>query len=657
MRIATRPGRRVILRAACLLVALLIYLPIASPAQQDRQLVQNGSAQSTTANKRIALVIGNGAYASAPPLKNPPNDARDVAAALKALGFDVTSGTNVNQRDMKRMIREFGLKLKGGGSGLFYYAGHGVQSKGRNYLIPVDANIQSEAEVEDSGVDAALVLNFMDDAQNGLNIVILDACRNNPFARSFRSASDGLAQVDAPTGTLIAYATAPGRVASDGTGQNGLYTSELLKQMQVPGVSITDMFMRVRGEVMKQTANKQVPWEASSLVGSFYFSGAPGESSASTSVSKIDPTAFELSYWETIKTSQSADDFKAYLEKYPEGQFARLARNRITTLEPAAKTAEPSSPARGGQAELTFWDSIKNSTSADDYRAYLEKYPNGEFAVLAKRRLVPLEAAEKEKAKTDEIARNTKTFVGRYGRWAATLSYNHPGRLIVTPTRIEFVYDDVEENKFDGKIFDPDVITCADLGEARIESEFVREIRNGNNKYRFMAQSGTDAAAALSAMRYACANPGKNFSGATADKPNEESSVDPTAKIFGGYFGVMSAGFTARPGKLIISPAGIQFNWDKGTAGIAESRSDGLTGSKAVDYKLHPDPPPTLLQCSYFSLAKTDGFFIREINMNDMGALLEVIGTGGAVARFRASSPAEAVSALAAVREICNKRP
>src|SRR5713101_7017636 len=161
----------------------------------------------------------------------------------KTLGFDVTSGINVNQRDMKRLIREFGLKLKTGGSGLFYYAGHGVQSKGRNYLIPIEADIQSEIEVEDAGVDVNLVLGYMDDAQNGLNIVILDACRDNPFARSFRSATNGLAQVDAPTGTLIAYATAPGRVASDGTGQNGLYTSELLKQMRVPEVSVTDMFM------------------------------------------------------------------------------------------------------------------------------------------------------------------------------------------------------------------------------------------------------------------------------------------------------------------------------------------------------------------------------------------------------------------------------
>jgi hypothetical protein len=390
------------LAATCIL-SLFLFQCIFSQ-EPNRQLIQNGP-QTSPLSKRIALVIGNGGYTSAPPLKNPPNDARDMAATLKTLGFDVTSGINVTQKEMKRLIREFGLKLKAGGSGLFYYAGHGVQSKGRNYLIPVDAEIQSEAEVEDSGVDAGLVLNYMDDAQNGLNIVILDACRNNPFARSFRSANDGLAQVDAPTGTLIAYATAPGRVASDGTNQNGLYTAELLKQMRTPGVSVTDMFMRVRAEVMKQTANKQVPWEASSLVGSFYFAGAPGESSVAANVPKIDPVAFELSYWETIKNSTSAEDFKAYLARYPQGQFVELAKNRIEVLKSATKPAETSSPTASGSAtELAFWDSIKNSTSAEDYRAYLEKYPNGEFAGLARRRLAPLEAIEKEKARAEAAA-------------------------------------------------------------------------------------------------------------------------------------------------------------------------------------------------------------------------------------------------------------
>ena len=338
-------------------IGSLLCLPSqSSHAQQDRQLQQTGST-TTNSGKRSALVIGNGAYQKAPPLRNPPNDARDMAVALRELGFDVTSGINTNQRDLKRLVREFGQKIKAGGSGLFYYAGHGVQSKGRNYLIPVDADIQSEAEVEDSAVDVNLVLGYMDEAQNGLNIVILDACRNNPFARSFRSASGGLAQVDAPTGTLIAYATAPGRVASDGTGQNGLYTSELLKQMRVPGLSATDMFMRVRAEIMKQTGSKQVPWEASSLVGAFYFSGQPTTASAGTAnntsaKSNVDPAAFELTYWDSIKNSKDPADFKSYLDQYPTGKFASLARNRLKTLEAPAgstnATNNPSSPKVGG---------------------------------------------------------------------------------------------------------------------------------------------------------------------------------------------------------------------------------------------------------------------------------------------------------------------
>jgi len=222
-----------------LFVLLLFSLP-AHP-QQGRQLVQENS---TASPRRIALVIGNGAYENAPPLKNPPNDAIDIADVLAKVGFSVEHGVNLTQRRMKAMIREFGQKLKGGGQRLFYFAGHGIQLRGRNYLIPVDANIQSETDVEDQGVDTNLMLGLMDEAGNGLNVVILDACRNNPFSRSFRSASNGLAQMDAPSGTLIAYATAPGSVASDGNARNGLYTQELLKSMLMPGLSIEEVFKR-----------------------------------------------------------------------------------------------------------------------------------------------------------------------------------------------------------------------------------------------------------------------------------------------------------------------------------------------------------------------------------------------------------------------------
>jgi len=266
---------------ALLVVVWFFALAPHSTAQQDnRQLSREQTEQTDSSQRRIALVIGNGAYTKAPPLKNPPNDARDIATTLKELGFDVANGVNVNQREMKRLIRDFGQKLKAGGSGLFYYAGHGVQSKGRNYLIPIEADVQSETDVEDQGVDVALVLGLMDEANNGLNVVILDACRNNPFARSFRSVSNGLAQVDAPSGTLIAYSTAPGKVARDGEGRNGAYTTELLQQMRVPGLRIEELLKRVRASLKQQTNGEQVPWESSSLIGDLYLNRVTSMSSA-----------------------------------------------------------------------------------------------------------------------------------------------------------------------------------------------------------------------------------------------------------------------------------------------------------------------------------------------------------------------------------------
>jgi len=181
----------------------LILLSASSTYAQER-----GMGVRSSSERRVAMVIGNSAYEVAP-LKNPVNDAHDMAQALTELGFEVIYRENLNKNDMKRAIREFGTKIRGGGVGLFYYAGHGVAVKGTNYLVPIDAKVEREEEVEYECVDADFVLLQMDDAGNRLNVVILDACRNNPFARGFRSASRGLVQMHAPSGTLIAYATAP----------------------------------------------------------------------------------------------------------------------------------------------------------------------------------------------------------------------------------------------------------------------------------------------------------------------------------------------------------------------------------------------------------------------------------------------------------------
>jgi len=224
---------------------------------------------------RIALVIGNGAYKSSP-LSNPVNDANDMAAALERLGFSVRLKINANQKSMENAIRDFGKELRSGGVGLFYFAGHGFQVQGRNYLIPIDADIESEADVKYESVDAGRVLSQMNEAENGLNIIILDACRDNPFARSFRSGEKGLAKMDAPTGSILAYATAPGSVAADGTGRNGRYTSELLKHIMTTGLPIELFFKRVRKDVISASGRKQVPWTESSLTGDFYFNNKRG---------------------------------------------------------------------------------------------------------------------------------------------------------------------------------------------------------------------------------------------------------------------------------------------------------------------------------------------------------------------------------------------
>jgi uncharacterized caspase-like protein len=204
--------------------------------------------------KRFALVIGNGSYKSAP-LRNPTNDAHDMALVLKTLGFEVTHLENAEYRAMVRAIRNFGKQLQNGGAGLFYFAGHGIQVNGRNYLIPVDAEIETESDVKFETVDAGRVLGKMEDAGNDLNIVILDACRDNPFSRSFRTSNQGLARMDAPKGSLIAYATAPGSIAADGEGRNGTYTKYLIKHIMTPGLIVEQVLKKVRVEVLKETNN------------------------------------------------------------------------------------------------------------------------------------------------------------------------------------------------------------------------------------------------------------------------------------------------------------------------------------------------------------------------------------------------------------------
>ncbi len=246
--------------------AALVLAAAAVAGAQSRDI----GVEGMRSEKRVALVVGNAAYPSSP-LRNPVNDARAMAQTLRALGFEVLARENAGEKDLKRAIEEFGDRLRGGGVGLFFYAGHGIQVGGRNYLVPVDAQIRTERDVEIEAIDAARVLARMDEARNRLNIVVLDACRDNPFGRSFRSSARGLAAIDAPSGTWIAYATSPGKLARDGEGANGLYTGELLQAMRQPGLKLEDVFKRVRQAVRTKTKGEQIPWEASSVEGDFFF--------------------------------------------------------------------------------------------------------------------------------------------------------------------------------------------------------------------------------------------------------------------------------------------------------------------------------------------------------------------------------------------------
>jgi uncharacterized caspase-like protein len=251
------------------------------------------TTERSMTEKRVALVIGNAKYLTSP-LRNPVNDARAIAQALRDVQFEVLAHEDLDYKRLRRAIVEFGAHLQTGAVGLFYFAGHGAQVNGRNYIIPIDAKINSENEIEVEAVDVASVLARMDTAKNRLNIVILDACRDNPFGRSFRTLSRGLASIDAPSGTLIAYATAPGRVAADGEGVNGIYTGELLKAVRQPGLALEEVFKRVGASVRRLTKDQQVPWYASSLEGAFSFTvTAPGRWIRPESVQWVGTTGFD----------------------------------------------------------------------------------------------------------------------------------------------------------------------------------------------------------------------------------------------------------------------------------------------------------------------------------------------------------------------------
>jgi uncharacterized protein YgiM (DUF1202 family) len=314
-------------------------------------------AQANT-ERRVALIIGNDAYKGLKRLDNGVNDARAMERELKSIGFETLLKVNANRKEMHGAISEFGNKLAAGSVGLFYYAGHGIQSGDKNFLVPVDAVLESEDDLVVDAIDVGRVMHAMEAARNKLNIVVLDACRDNPLPKGGRSGSRGLAVVQAPTGTFVAYATGPGKIAQDGDrGGNGVYTGELVKALREPGLKIEDVFKRAGNGVMEKTGGKQVPWTQASVQGDFYFRPpVAGVMTPSTGGAGVDK---ETVFWQSIQNSKQASDYEAYLITFPNGTFVGLAKRRIDGLKgtqvasasPAA-VPRPDPPARAEPAVL-----------------------------------------------------------------------------------------------------------------------------------------------------------------------------------------------------------------------------------------------------------------------------------------------------------------
>jgi Caspase domain len=317
--------------------------------------VWSGEAVGDSGAARVALVVGNGDYAAEiGKLKNPTSDAQMVADTLTGLGFEVALVTDADQKGMKRAIREFGQKLRETGPqgiGLFYYAGHGVQVDGENFLLPIGAEIQAEGDVELEAVSASSILSQMQFAGNAVNLVFLDACRNNPLAKANRSGTRGLARLDAPRGSFVGYSTAPGDVAADGDGANSPYALALAEELKKPGISVEEAHRNVRAKVLAQSADKQTPWDSSSLTGAVGLAAKVAEPTPQP-VAQAAPTQpqeasvdKEVVFWESIKGSADPADFEAYLAQYPQGTFVPLAKNKIAALKVPATPKPAPQPA------------------------------------------------------------------------------------------------------------------------------------------------------------------------------------------------------------------------------------------------------------------------------------------------------------------------
>ena len=334
------------------------------------------SIYDARAERRVALVIGNSAYANAAPLRNPGNDASDMADALRKVGFEVAIGLDFDQQKFAQAIQQFARALDGADVALFYYAGHGLQMNERNFLVSVDARLQNEFLLTSETIDLEAIVRLME-SKSSVNLVFLDACRNNPLADGLRQSlaatnrsaalGRGLARIE-PTGrdTLIAFAAAPGQVAVDGQGRNSPFTSSLLQHLGKPGLEVSVMLKQVAADVRRDTQNAQRPQQLSDMARVFYFARAeaaaapapaPAPVPAVPAVSNEDRTV-DVAFWNSVQAANDCEAVRAYIRRFPNGTFIDLARiseqklcvadRRISIIDAPSQPAASVQPSAAG---------------------------------------------------------------------------------------------------------------------------------------------------------------------------------------------------------------------------------------------------------------------------------------------------------------------
>jgi hypothetical protein len=391
------------------------------------------TAVSAHAEKRVAFVVGNGAYKNVAQLPNPPVDAKAMAATLRNVGFDVVEGTNLTRDTMTAKLLDFGKRAQGADVAVFFYAGHGIAISGTNYLLPIDADIKSEMDVKlGAAINIDLTLDqTMSDAK--VKLVFLDACRDNPFAAKIKtnatrsvSVQSGLAEMKSGEGTLIAFATGPGQTALDGQeGTNSPFTRALIAHITEPGTEIQQAMTEVRAQVNEETNKGQLPWGHTNLIGSVYLNpvAPPAPNAAAPATSAATPAAVasgspgtdvELEFWRSVKESNKPEELNAYLSSYPNGQFKSLALARIAALEngPSTTTRNIST----GVDPATFTD---DSNQVTEDQIGLDKGQRRDV----QRRLNGLGFDTKVTGKFDEDTRSV------IKRWQAARTYPVTGYL------------------------------------------------------------------------------------------------------------------------------------------------------------------------------------------------------------------------------------